>query len=165
MVTVSLCGYIQEKWHSRSLLFAVWWRAVLMSQLDLAVYPGRSLINRCLLYGRSLMTECLLYSRSLMTECLLVVELVVYHRPSLTTTGIFLRSSFFGLKHTPYRYNSNRHGTLTNSGFHSGHLIWRDPQHQVVENYLYFFNVKPNIYKHWWLNSHITPDNSGLIGY
>ena len=28
---------------------------------------------------------------------------------------------------------------------------YRDPQPQVVENYLYLFNFRPNIYKSWYL--------------
>ena len=30
---------------------------------------------------------------------------------------------------------------------------YRDPQLQVAENYSYLFNLKPNIYKSWYLCS------------
>ena len=32
-----------------------------------------------------------------------------------------------------------------------------------LENYSYLFNLRPNIYTSWCLNSHFTPNNSGLI--
>ena len=41
---------------------------------------------------------------------------------------------------------------------------YRDPQPQVIENYSYLFNFRPNIYKSWHLNSHFIPNNSDLIG-
>ena len=37
---------------------------------------------------------------------------------------------------------------------------YRDPQPKVVENYLYFFNLRPYIYKSWYLNSHFIPNNN-----
>ena len=40
---------------------------------------------------------------------------------------------------------------------------YRDPQPQVVENYSYLFNLRPNIYKYCWLNNHLIPNNSDLI--
>ena len=41
---------------------------------------------------------------------------------------------------------------------------YRDLQPQVIENYSYLFNLKPNIYKSLCLNSHFIPNNSSLIG-
>ena len=41
---------------------------------------------------------------------------------------------------------------------------YRDPQLQVVENYSYLFNLRRNIYKSWYINSHFIPNISGLIG-
>ena len=41
---------------------------------------------------------------------------------------------------------------------------YRDPQPQVVENDSYLFNLRPNIYKYWCLNSQFIPKNSDLIG-
>ena len=41
---------------------------------------------------------------------------------------------------------------------------YRDPQPQVVENYLYVFNLIPNIYKYRCLNAQFIPNNSGLVG-
>ena len=41
---------------------------------------------------------------------------------------------------------------------------YRDPQPQVVENYSYLFNLKPNIYKSWYLNSHLLPNSNDFIG-
>ena len=43
-------------------------------------------------------------------------------------------------------------------------FCYRDPQPQVVENYSYLFNLRPNIYKYWCWDSHIIPSNSDLIG-
>ena len=39
-----------------------------------------------------------------------------------------------------------------------------ETQPQVVENYSYFFNLRPNIYKSLWLKIHIIPNNSDLFG-
>ena len=36
---------------------------------------------------------------------------------------------------------------------------YRDTQPQVVENYWYLFNLKPNIYKCWCLNTQYVPNN------
>ena len=41
---------------------------------------------------------------------------------------------------------------------------YRDPQPQVVENYSYLFNLRPNIYKCWCLNTNFIPNNSDIIG-
>ena len=41
---------------------------------------------------------------------------------------------------------------------------YRDPQHQLVENYSYLFNLRPNVYKYCGVNGHYIPNNSGLIG-
>ena len=41
---------------------------------------------------------------------------------------------------------------------------YRDPQLQVAENYLYLFNLTPNICKLWCLNTLFNPNNSFLIG-
>ena len=41
---------------------------------------------------------------------------------------------------------------------------YRDPQPQVLENYSYLFNLRPNVYRSWCLNSHFIPNNSDLIG-
>ena len=40
---------------------------------------------------------------------------------------------------------------------------YRDPQPQVVENYSYLFNLRPTIYKSWWLNTDFLPNNSDLF--
>ena len=40
---------------------------------------------------------------------------------------------------------------------------YRDTQPQVVENYLYLINLKPNIYKSWSLDTHFIPNNSDLV--
>ena len=40
---------------------------------------------------------------------------------------------------------------------------YRDSQPQVVENYSYLFNLRPNILKSWCLNTHFVPNNSDLI--
>ena len=36
---------------------------------------------------------------------------------------------------------------------------YRDPQLQVGENYLYLFNLIPNICKSWCLNAHFVPNS------
>ena len=41
---------------------------------------------------------------------------------------------------------------------------YRDPQPRVVENYSYVFNLRPNIYKSTYLNSHFISNNSDLFG-
>ena len=41
---------------------------------------------------------------------------------------------------------------------------YRDPQPQVVENYLNLFNLSPNIYISSCLNSNFILNNSELIG-
>ena len=41
---------------------------------------------------------------------------------------------------------------------------YRDPQPQVVKNYSYLFNLRPNIYKYWCLNIHFVPNTSDLFG-
>ena len=41
---------------------------------------------------------------------------------------------------------------------------YRDPQPQVVENYSFLLNFKPNIYKSCCLDSHFIPNNIGLNG-
>ena len=38
-----------------------------------------------------------------------------------------------------------------------------DSQSKVVENYSYLFNLRPNIYKSWCLNTHFIPNTSDLI--
>ena len=42
---------------------------------------------------------------------------------------------------------------------------YRDPQPQVVENHSYLFNLRPDNYKYWCLNTHFIPNNSHLISY
>ena len=41
---------------------------------------------------------------------------------------------------------------------------YRDTQPQVVENYSYLFNLRPNICNSYCLNPHFVPDNSDVIG-
>ena len=42
--------------------------------------------------------------------------------------------------------------------------LYKDgPQPQVIENYSYLFNLRPRIYKSWYLNSHFIPNNSRLM--
>ena len=40
---------------------------------------------------------------------------------------------------------------------------YRDPQLQVVENYTYLFNLRPNMDKSWWVNTHVIRNISDLI--
>ena len=44
---------------------------------------------------------------------------------------------------------------LKNINFHALKVVfrYRDPQHQMAENYWYLFNLPPNIFKYWCLNS------------
>ena len=41
---------------------------------------------------------------------------------------------------------------------------YRNPQPQVVDNYSYLVNLKPNIYKYECLNSYFITNNCGLTG-
>ena len=41
---------------------------------------------------------------------------------------------------------------------------YRDAQLQVSENYSYLFNLTPNIFKSWCLNTYFIPNNCDLIG-
>ena len=36
---------------------------------------------------------------------------------------------------------------------------------KLLQNDSYLFNLRPNIYKYWRLNSYFIPDNSYLIGW
>ena len=40
---------------------------------------------------------------------------------------------------------------------------YRDPQHQVAENYSYLFNLSTNIYNAWHLDTHVILNNSDLF--
>ena len=40
---------------------------------------------------------------------------------------------------------------------------YSDPQLQVVENYSYVFNMRPNICKSWCFNTYFIPKNIDLI--
>ena len=40
---------------------------------------------------------------------------------------------------------------------------YQDKQLQVAENYTYLFNLRPNIYKYWCLNSHFISNNRDLV--
>ena len=40
---------------------------------------------------------------------------------------------------------------------------YRDPQHQVAENYSYLLNLSTNTYKYWCLDAHFIPNNSDLV--
>ena len=40
---------------------------------------------------------------------------------------------------------------------------YHDPQPQVVENYSYLCNLRPNMYRYCCLNSHFIPNNIGLL--
>ena len=62
----------------------------------------------------------------------------------------------YNLRFNPYPYFN----------FHPLEVVshHRDPQLQVVENYAYLFDLRPNMYKSWYLNSHFIHNNSDLIG-
>ena len=55
---------------------------------------------------------------------------------------------------------------IKNLNFHPLEAVsrYRDPQLQVAENYLYLFNLRPNICKAWCLNTHFIPNKNDLIG-
>ena len=56
---------------------------------------------------------------------------------------------------------------LNNLNFHPLEVVsrYRDPQLQVGENYSYSFNLRPNIYKSWCLDTYFVPNNCDSNGY
>ena len=58
-----------------------------------------------------------------------------------------------------------RHCVSQNKSIHPLEAVsrYRDPQLQVAENYWHLFNLAPNIYKSWCLNTDVVPDNSDFI--
>ena len=56
---------------------------------------------------------------------------------------------------------------LSYFNFHPPEVVgrYRAPQLQVDENYSYWSNLKPNIFKSWCLKTHFIPTNSDFIGY